>query len=164
MSGSLGVVTNAAAVPVSAVKGATASIKFCCSLSKSSVGSTTMPARPMSFQYHNKYSAAEGGDSESALLRSGRLGPAQHSFGDVAVQRFSFARDGGILHGQRSDWRWSFQGSRHRRAWLLFWLRPANAGESCYLIQLGGSHHSVHSLNCQNLHIDSQVIAPSNAW
>ena len=113
-----------------------------------------MPARPMSFQYHNKYSAAEGSNSESALLRSGRLGPAQHSFGDVAVQRFSFARDGGILHGQRSDWRWSFQGSRHRRAWLLFWLRPANAGESCYLIQLGGSHHSVHSLNCQNLALE----------
>ena len=36
-------------------------------------------------------------------------GPAQHSFGDVTVQRFSFARDGGILYGQRSDWRWSFQ-------------------------------------------------------
>src|SRR5271165_5381917 len=46
------VVTNAAAVPVSAVKGATASINFCCSLSKSSVGSTTMPARPMSISIY----------------------------------------------------------------------------------------------------------------
>src|SRR6266446_6586590 len=107
---------------------------------------------------------SKNGSRGDVLLR---LGPAQHTFGDVTVQRFSFASDGGILHGQRSDWRWSFQDSRHRRlgeAWLLFRLRPANAGESCYLLQLGGSHHSVHSLTCQNLHIDCDVIAPFNAW
>ena len=45
-----GVVTYAAAVPVFSVKGATASISSCCNLKRSSVGSTTMPPRPMSFQ------------------------------------------------------------------------------------------------------------------
>src|SRR5215813_280678 len=50
ISGSSGVVTNAAAVPVFSVKGATASIRSCCNLKRSSVGSTTMPPRPMSFQ------------------------------------------------------------------------------------------------------------------
>ena len=30
------------------------------------------------------------------------------------------ARDGSFLHGERKGGWWRFQGSRHRRAWLLF--------------------------------------------
>src|SRR5260370_39639593 len=77
---------------------------------------------------------SKNGSRDDVLLR---LGPARHTFGDVTVQRFSFASDGGILHGQRSDWRWSFPDSRHRRlwvAWVFFSLRPAKRGESCYLL------------------------------
>src|SRR5664280_3368523 len=47
MSRPSSVVTNAAAVPVFTANGASASIIFCCSLCKSSVGSTTMPAAPI---------------------------------------------------------------------------------------------------------------------
>src|SRR5258708_7936694 len=41
-----GVVTNAAALPLGTVNGATASINSCCSLSRSAVGSTTMLPNP----------------------------------------------------------------------------------------------------------------------
>src|SRR5260370_16490716 len=49
---------------------------------------------------------SKNGSRDDVLLR---LGPARHKFGDVTVQRFSFASDGGILHGQSSDCQWSFQ-------------------------------------------------------
>src|SRR5258708_12896182 len=71
---------------------------------------------------------SKNGSRDDVLLR---LGPAQHTFGDVTVQRFSFAGDGGILHGQRSDWRWSFRGSKHRSlsdAWLCFPFKPRYPG------------------------------------
>jgi len=54
---------------------------------------------------------SKNGSRDDLLLR---VGPAQHTYGDVRVQRFSFASDGDILHGQRGDWRCSFHGSRHK--------------------------------------------------
>jgi hypothetical protein len=47
MSRPCSALANAAVVPVVTVYGEIASIRRYCSLSKSSVGSTTMPARPM---------------------------------------------------------------------------------------------------------------------
>ena len=55
---------------------------------------------------------SKNGSRDDVLLC---LGPARHTYGEVTVQKFSSACGGGILHGQPSDWRWSFQGSRHKR-------------------------------------------------